>query len=117
MQEPQHHAPLHQPLSLCPYRSANRNKFMTTGDIIINPFNPSSTPPITPQESASELPTLPLDLKAWQHQQEKNLLEMALQQGRSNQRKAADLLGLTYHQWRGMLKKHTLLQSGEPENE
>ncbi|AHG18224.1 phage shock protein [Chania multitudinisentens RB-25] len=86
-------------------------------NIIINPFNPSSTPPITPQESASDLPTLPLDLKAWQHQQEKNLLEMALQQGRFNQRKAADLLGLTYHQWRGMLKKHALQQSDAPKNE
>jgi psp operon transcriptional activator len=26
-------------------------------------------------------------------------------------------LGLTYHQLRGMLKKHALLQHGEPESE
>jgi psp operon transcriptional activator len=40
---------------------------------------------------------------------------MALKQGRFNQRKAADLLGLTYHQLRGMLKKHALLQGSDPE--
>ncbi|USQ47869.1 hypothetical protein NFX37_15530 [Serratia marcescens] len=32
------------------------------------------------------------------------MIEAALQQGRFNQRKAAQLLGLTYHQLRGMLK-------------
>lgn len=51
-------------------------------------------------------PTLPLDLKDWSTQQEKALIEQALKQARFNQRKAADLLSLTYHQFRGMLKKH-----------
>ena len=85
-------------------------------EIIINPFAKRSEPlddEVT--APASELPSLPLDFKSWQHQQEKTLLEMALKQGRFNQRKAADLLGLTYHQLRGMLKKHALLQGSEPE--
>ncbi|HBE9078181.1 phage shock protein operon transcriptional activator [Serratia fonticola] len=85
-------------------------------EIIINPFAKRSEPlddeVIAP---TSDLPALPLDFKSWQHQQEKTLLEMALKQGRFNQRKAADLLGLTYHQLRGMLKKHALLQGSEPE--
>ncbi|MFQ0827867.1 phage shock protein operon transcriptional activator [Serratia fonticola] len=85
-------------------------------EIIINPFAKRSEPlddEVT--APASELPSLPLDFKSWQHQQEKTLLEMALKQGRFNQRKAADLLGLTYHQLRGMLKKHALLQGSDPE--
>ncbi|MBL5902723.1 phage shock protein operon transcriptional activator [Serratia fonticola] len=85
-------------------------------EIIINPFAKRSEPlddEVTAQ--VSELPSLPLDFKSWQHQQEKTLLEMALKQGRFNQRKAADLLGLTYHQLRGMLKKHALLQGSDPE--
>ncbi|PYB13251.1 phage shock protein operon transcriptional activator, partial [Serratia marcescens] len=53
----------------------------------------------------------------WQLEQEKALIEAALQQGRFNQRKAAQLLGLTYHQLRGMLKKHALLQNGEADEE
>lgn len=40
------------------------------------------------------------------------MLTRALKQARFNQRKAAHLLGLTYHQLRGLLKKHTIL-SGE----
>ncbi|CAI0908044.1 Phage shock protein F [Serratia fonticola] len=85
-------------------------------EIIINPFAKRSAP-LDDEATAptSELPALPLDFKSWQHQQEKTLLEMALKQGRFNQRKAADLLGLTYHQLRGMLKKHALLQGSDPE--
>lgn len=85
-------------------------------EIIINPFAKHSEP-LDDEATAptSDFPALPLDFKSWQHQQEKTLLEMALKQGRFNQRKAADLLGLTYHQLRGMLKKHALLQGSDPE--
>ncbi|WP_431222352.1 phage shock protein operon transcriptional activator [Serratia sp. L9] len=84
-------------------------------EIIINPFAQRSEAPEEAPAQASDLPALPLDLKNWQHQQEKALLEIALKQGRFNQRKAAELLGLTYHQLRGMLKKHALLQGTEQE--
>lgn len=87
-------------------------------EIIINPFSQRETLPLpTQRETGDERPTLPLDLKTWQLAQEKLLIEAALQQGRFNQRKAAELLGLTYHQLRGMLKKHALLQNGEVEEE
>ena len=56
-----------------------------------------------------ELPTLPLNLKDWLHNSEKQMLTQALEQARFNQRKAASLLELTYHQLRGMLKKHQIL--------
>jgi psp operon transcriptional activator len=36
-----------------------------------------------------------------------------MQEARFNQRRAAELLSLTYHQLRGYLKKYNLLKSGE----
>ncbi|TQI80660.1 psp operon transcriptional activator [Serratia fonticola] len=86
-------------------------------EIIINPFAQRSQPVDEIAVQSRDLPALPLDLKHWQHQQEQALLEMALKQGRFNQRKAAELLGLTYHQLRGMLKKHALLQGSEQEED
>jgi psp operon transcriptional activator len=52
-------------------------------------------------------PTLPLDLRAFQ-QGRKSLLERVSQQAKYNQKQAAELLGLTYHQLRALLKKHQL---------
>ncbi|MDQ7771631.1 phage shock protein operon transcriptional activator, partial [Serratia nevei] len=87
-------------------------------EIIINPFAPREAAPVAPApEGVGALPALPLDLKNWQLELEKVLIEAALQQGRFNQRKAAQLLGLTYHQLRGMLKKHALLQNGEQDED
>ena len=43
-----------------------------------------------------------------QMQQEKELLQLSLQQGKYNQKRAAELLGLTYHQFRALLKKHQI---------
>lgn len=87
-------------------------------DIVINPFAQRETPlPPPDRETRNDRPMLPVDLKAWQLEQEKSLIETALQQGKFNQRKAASLLGLTYHQLRGMLKKHALLQNGDADEE
>nr|CBX71555.1 hypothetical protein YEW_AW04570 [Yersinia enterocolitica W22703] len=62
-----------------------------------------------PGSQTGELPTLPLNLKDWLHNSEYQILKQALAQARFNQRKAASLLGLTYHQLRGILKKHQIL--------
>lgn len=76
-------------------------------NIILNPFARRSEPEQQAEtEDNPSLPTLPLDLKQWVTGQEKNLIEQALRQARFNQRKAAGLLNVTYHQLRGMLKKH-----------
>ena len=76
-------------------------------NIIINPFAPRSAPIESPDESsASHLPLLPLDLRQWQNQQERELVEVSLQQAKYNQRRAAELLRVTYHQLRAMMKKH-----------
>ena len=76
-------------------------------NIILNPFaqRTAAEKPETPADNPA-LPALPLDLKQWVTGQEKNLIEQALRQARFNQRKAAELLNVTYHQLRGMLKKH-----------
>jgi len=75
--------------------------------IIINPFAPRAQPAVTAQEEVtSDLPALPLDLRQWQNQQERALVEASLQQAKYNQRRAAELLGVTYHQLRAMMKKH-----------
>ena len=62
---------------------------------------------------ASPLAPLPIDLKAEAQRFEIELLQRALREARFNQRKAAELLSLTYHQFRGYLKKYELLRSSE----
>ncbi|KOC90267.1 phage shock protein operon transcriptional activator [Winslowiella iniecta] len=83
--------------------------------IIINPFS-RSTAPEAAKTDHSPFPDLPLDLRQWQNQQEKALLEKSLHQARFNQRRAAELLGVTYHQLRAMLKKHGVRVDGEEES-
>lgn len=76
-------------------------------DIIIDPFHRQAT---VNEEPTTEIigPTLPLNLRQFQLDQEKGLLQQSLQQARFNQKNAAELLGLTYHQLRALLKKHAL---------
>lgn len=76
-------------------------------DIIIDPFQRQSEPE-TAEKSSQNAPELPLDLRQFQLDQEKDLLQKSLQQARFNQKQAAELLGLTYHQLRALLKKHQL---------
>ncbi|MNY76491.1 Psp operon transcriptional activator [compost metagenome] len=74
----------------------------------MNPFQ-RAEPENTRSAPAGEvLPALPFDLRHWQSRQEKALVEKALSQARFNQRRAAELLGVTYHQLRAMLKKHDI---------
>lgn len=77
--------------------------------IIINPFQQEPYTQNTESDVHEvQLPALPFDLRHWQNQQEKALLLKSLQQSRFNQRRAAALLGLTYHQLRAMMKKHNV---------
>ena len=83
-------------------------------NIVLNPFsrNTASLPSVPladnlpASQTTSALPSLPVDSKAWLQEVEKKLIEQALKQAKFNQRRAAELLSLTYHQLRGMLKKH-----------
>ncbi|PHH48938.1 phage shock protein operon transcriptional activator [Pluralibacter gergoviae] len=76
-------------------------------DIVIDPFRRVRQPEISVQAAENSI-SLPLDLREFQLAQEKDLLQKALEQARFNQKKAADLLGLTYHQLRALVKKHQL---------
>ncbi len=51
---------------------------------------------------------LPVNLKQRVHDVERELVSAALERARFNQRVAANLLGLTYHQLRGKIRKHRL---------
>lgn len=74
-------------------------------EIVIDPFHRQITREPQPTK---ESVALPLDLRQFQLSQEKDLLQQSLQQARFNQKQAAELLGLTYHQLRALLKKHQL---------
>jgi psp operon transcriptional activator len=67
--------------------------------------------PSLPVTQDSRAPRLPIDLKSHIDDTERKLLNAALEQARFNQRMAASLLGLTYHQFRGKIRKHELDRS------
>jgi len=66
-----------------------------------------TTQPLRPRELL-----LPTDLKQRLHDNERDFVNAALDRSRYNQRLAADLLGLSYHQLRGKMRKHDI--SGRP---
>ncbi|MDU3302799.1 MAG: sigma 54-interacting transcriptional regulator, partial [Enterobacter ludwigii] len=76
-------------------------------NIILDPFQRSPQPASAPPVSGAS-PALPLDLRQFQHEQEQQLLEQSLKVAKYNQKRAAELLGLTYHQLRALLKKHQM---------
>jgi psp operon transcriptional activator len=98
----------------CVYRNPNPDE--PVDEVVIDPFDspfrPKETKPALPSSTdATAVPTLPLDFKATVQNYEVDLLERGLVEARFNQRKAAELLGLTYDQLRGYLKKYDLLKA------
>ncbi|MDT7421805.1 phage shock protein operon transcriptional activator [Citrobacter freundii] len=76
-------------------------------EIIIDPFRRHVVESQV-QEAKPASVALPLDLREFQQQQEKDFLQTSLLLAKFNQKKAAELLGLTYHQLRALLKKHQI---------
>lgn len=98
------------------YRQGNPQLPLST--LVINPFDspwrPGAKSNLQLPERSGEAPiatamSLPLELKQAVAEFEINLLKQAMQQSQYNQRKAAQLLALSYHQFRGMLRKYQLL--------
>ena len=91
------------------YRSEGSDR--PIADIAFDPFDSpyklagpetASTPQVRPRRT----PLLPMDLQERLKDTECDCLQAALEKARFNQRLAADLLGLSYHQFRGKLRKH-----------
>lgn len=79
--------------------------------LVFNPFqsNHEFKPEIEQIPTADKVQAafeLPLDYKSWQQQSDIALLQAALSQAKFNQKHAAQLLGLSYHQFRGMIRKY-----------
>ncbi|NAW86762.1 phage shock protein operon transcriptional activator [Photobacterium halotolerans] len=100
------------------------NEDLPIQDIVLDPFqSPWSANGSDQANSDSEnsalpvngQPVLPLDLRQYQTEQEVALINHALAQAKYNQRKAAQLLGLSYHQLRGLLRKHNMVGSNQEE--
>lgn len=90
------------------YRSADPNQAIAT--LAVDPFDTPfvSTESTTNKNSTTagrRSPLLPADLTQRLVDTEVSLLNAALEKARFNQRLAAQLLGLSYHQFRGKLKK------------
>ncbi|WP_321282611.1 phage shock protein operon transcriptional activator [uncultured Vibrio sp.] len=87
--------------------------------LIFNPFATvwgnalgHSNEQVEPEPEVTEQCThvqFPLDYKQWQEEQDISLLNRALEEAKFNQRQAAELLGLSYHQLRGMVRKYGLV--------
>jgi psp operon transcriptional activator len=100
----------------CVYRNPDPSKPVddVTLDPFDSPYRPQSPVPNGTTKARSNGTALPIELKNAVQEFEVDLLNRALEEGRFNQRRAAELLGLTYHQLRGYLKKYNLLKSSDP---
>lgn len=92
------------------YRHADENSQVDADDIQLDPFKAPWKTESPIENTPTQTPfTFPMDLRQWQQEQEKAIVEKAMEQARFNQRRAADLLGLSYHQIRGLLRKYHLV--------
>ena len=91
--------------------------------ILFDPFASPYAPDDEPKENGStpsiadttkEALQLPSDFRAAIHAFEHDILSLALERAQFKQTIAAELLGLSYHQFRGLLKKHALPERQGP---
>jgi psp operon transcriptional activator len=100
----------------CVYRSAPDELIQ---EVVFDPFDSPFRPAPstrTRDSTASERPSgpgisLPIDLREETQRFEIELINTAMALAKYNQKSAAELLGVTYHQLRGYLKKYELLKS------
>ncbi len=96
------------------YRSSDKSRRISR--IAFDPFDSpfqlrsedTDTAPVAATRLRRAAPLLPTDFKERILETERDLLQAALEKSRFNQRVAADLLGLSYDQLRGKLRKHAL---------
>ncbi|RZF83970.1 phage shock protein operon transcriptional activator [Pseudoalteromonas sp. CO325X] len=105
-------------INLDPFASPYRPKALNTrkAAMAVNEqplLSDSEQPQVAPAEPVknNQRMDFPCDLKQLSSDYETELLRQALEFSQFNQKKTAQLLGLTYHQLRGYLKKYNLLDS------
>ena len=85
-------------------------------DIIFDPFDSPWRPArksVKGEPEPVSLPVKPYDFKQDIQDEEVRRIKSAMQQCRFNQKKAAEFLGMTYHQLRGYLRKYELTENEE----
>ncbi len=88
-------------------RQEDADKSITS--IVFDPFDsPWRLSESDANEHSDDAITLPTDLAERTRALEIRLVQAALEQTRFHQQQAADLLGLSYHQFRGLLRKYDL---------
>ncbi|MDG3088351.1 phage shock protein operon transcriptional activator [Vibrio hannami] len=106
----------------------NGNSELPIQELVLNPFVSQWQPSTdahtqnTLEHDSAELSVnefdFPLNYKQWQENLDIELLNAVLEKAKHNQKVAAELLGLSYHQLRGMLRKYNLVgPSAENSNE
>ena len=86
---------------------AARSGRNTIEEVTLDPFSGlCSSPAAQRDQPARQAPSVPCKLKEQLAHLERALLDQALETARHNQRRAAELLGLSYNQFRGLYRKH-----------
>jgi psp operon transcriptional activator len=96
------------------YRLTDQSQQVT--QIAFDPFDSpfrlrgsvASANSVTSERRPKRVQILPTDLPARLDEMERDYLRAALEKSRFNQRVAANLLGLSYHQFRGKVRKHAM---------
>ena len=86
-------------------------------ELVFDPFESPYRPSDTAPSGDEARVTFPMDLRSHMETEEQQIIEKALETARFNQRKAAELLGLSYDQLRGLLKKYGLSGRKQSANE
>ena len=96
-------------------RAVYRSDAVTIADIDVHPFHsPYESPALAVSIKTPSIEMAPADANLWLGQPLKaavwelkvKMLEAALRKARYNQKKAARILGLTYHQFRGLYRQY-----------
>jgi len=96
-------------VTLDPFESPFRVRSMLASGVVAPPGAAASSAPAAPAPAAVGW-QFPLDHKTHLADYEVGLLRAALERAQHKQVRAAELLGLNYHQFRGLLRKYKLIE-------
>jgi psp operon transcriptional activator len=97
-----------------PYRPRSRTEEPVAAAPVGAPSG-ATVPAVAAKAAPTAELTFPLNFEEAVGEHEKRLIRGALAEARFNQRRAAQRLSLTYHQFRGLLRKYKLLDEARGE--